>query len=69
MSRHPVASTMDVESDNYIVPRDGSVETSTIPIDDTVGELRGSLGRVDQLMKARRRIEELLENIGQAAIQ
>lgn len=69
VSRHPVASTMDVEGDNYIIPRDGSIETSTLPLDETIGELRGSLGRIDHLMEAKRRIEQLLENIGQAAIK
>lgn len=69
VSRHPVASTMDVEGDNYIIPRDGSIETSTLPLDETIGELRGSLGRIDHLMEAKRRIEQLLESIGQAAIK
>lgn len=60
VSRHPVAATMDVESDNYIVPRNGPYNTTTLPLDETIGDLKGSLGRVDQLQEARRRIGDLV---------
>jgi hypothetical protein len=60
VSRHPVASAMDVENDNYIVPRSGQFNTTTIPLDETVGDLRGQLGRVDKLQEARQRIAGLV---------
>jgi hypothetical protein len=38
-SKHPIASAMDFEADNYIIPRDGSVQTHTIALDGLVGHL------------------------------
>ena len=60
VSLHPVAADMDVEGDNYIVPLDGGIETSTLPLDETLGGLKGTLGRVDRLQEASRRIELLV---------
>lgn len=45
-ARHPVASEMDIEPHNYILPRDGSVSMTEIALDGVLGELRGRLGPV-----------------------
>ncbi len=60
VSRHPIAASMDVENDNYIVPRDGSVPTEVIPLDETLGDLRGQLGRFDKHQEARQRVHAML---------
>ena len=56
--RHPVvqASRMDVEPGNYIVPRDGTVPTEVLPLDDVVGDLRGNLGNTRVREEARERV-------------
>lgn len=65
VSRHPIASEMDVEDDNYLVPRDGSVETTTVGLDEIIGDLRGQLGRGEHLFEAKRRI---IEKIGEISL-
>lgn len=66
VSRHPVAASMDVENDNYIVPRDGSIPIDVIPLDETLGGLRGQLHRFDKQKEARRRVHTML---GELAIE
>lgn len=65
--RHETASKMDVESDNYIIPRDGSVPIMEIPLDQTIGDLRGQLGNFNNFAEAQRRINELVESLGKTA--
>lgn len=60
VSKHPVAASMDVENDNYVVPRDGSVPTEVLPLDEALGELRGQLGNVLKQREARERVHALL---------
>lgn len=60
VSRHPIAASMDVENDNYIVPRDGSVPTDVIPLDETIGDLRGQLGNFNKYREARERVHAML---------
>lgn len=68
VSEHPIAATMDVEGDNYILPRDGSTPTEEIALDETIEDLKGHLGNFANLMEAQRRINDLLENLGRAAV-
>lgn len=56
---HPIAGDMDIELDNYILPRDGSIPIAEISIDETLGDLRGKLGRFDYLQEAKRRIADV----------
>lgn len=63
VSRNPIASTMDVEGDNYIVPRDGSVPLDVIPVDEAVGDLRGKLGNLVHLQEAKDRVRSLIGKI------
>lgn len=66
VSLHPIASGMDVEGDNYIVPRDGNVPTEVIPLDETLGGLQGQLGNTEKLAEAKERIHAML---GQVAVK
>lgn len=61
---HPVAAEMDIEPGNYIIPRDGSVPTEVVPLDEAVGELRGQLNKFDKFTEAKKRI---LTQIGRTA--
>jgi hypothetical protein len=63
VSRHPIAASMDVENDNYIVPRDGSVPTDVIPLDETIAELRGQLGNFNKQREARERVHAMLGGV------
>jgi len=65
VSLNPTASRMDVEGDNYIVPRDGSIPIDVIPVDEAVGDLRGKLGNLVHLQEAKDRVWSVL---GKAAI-
>lgn len=56
VTKHPVAATMDVESDNYIVRRDGSIPTITVELDDVVGDLRGRLRNITICREAQQRV-------------
>ncbi|HEX5456358.1 MAG TPA: hypothetical protein VFW77_03240 [Candidatus Saccharimonadales bacterium] len=64
--QHPVAREMDVEGDNYVVPRDGSIETEVVALDPIVGDLRGNLGNLANQNEARQRISA---TIGEKALQ
>ncbi len=56
VSNHPIASEMDVEDNNYLIPRDGSIEIEEIPLDEIIGDLKGSLGNFLKLTEAKQRI-------------
>lgn len=66
VSQHPIASGMDVEGDNYIVPRDGSIPTEVIPLDETLGGLQGQLGNTEKFAEAKERVHAML---GQVAVE
>jgi hypothetical protein len=59
VSLHPVASTMDVEKDNYLIPRDGAVTIAEIPLDEVLDGLRGKLGNYNNLKEAKRLVAEV----------
>jgi hypothetical protein len=59
VTQHETAKDMDVENDNYIVPRDGSVEIQEIPLDPIIGDLRGRLNRVPVRLEALERIQKI----------
>ena len=69
-SQHPIASKMDYQGDaggNYIVPRDGSYKTTTVPLEPVLGELYGMrLGELSKFDEAKRRI---LLHLGDLAAQ
>lgn len=65
VSNHPVAATMDVESDNYIVPRDGSIDTQVLPLDDVLGDLRGQLSNWEKQKQAH---ELVTAHVGEAML-
>jgi hypothetical protein len=60
VSQHETASGMDVENDNYIIPRDGSYPEQVIGLDDIVGDLRGRLGNYENFKEAKQRIHRTL---------
>lgn len=62
--KHPIASQLDHEIDNYIVPRDGTVPTTTVPLDDILGDLRGELGDFFKLSEAKRLVVLHLGELG-----
>lgn len=67
VSEHPIASNMDVESEDYIIPRDGTVPTEVIPLDSVLDELRGSgLSSFQNSMEARRRV---IAHLGELSAQ
>jgi dihydrofolate reductase len=57
---HPIASQMDVEQDNYLVPRDGKIHLEEIALDGIIADLRGKLADPRNVLEAQRRIEEHL---------
>ncbi len=63
VSRHPVASQMDVESDNYLIPRDGRVYTEEVALDPVIAELSGSLGNFLKFSEAKQRVIDYLGGI------
>jgi hypothetical protein len=65
ISKHPIGATMDVESDNYIVPRDGSIDTQVLPLDDVLGDLRGQLSNWEKQKQAR---ELVTAHVGEAML-
>ena len=60
VSKSDIARQMDVEIDNYLLPRDGSVPMEDIALDDVLEGLHGKLGRLHELLEAKRRIVEKL---------
>ena len=63
VSQNEIAKGMDVEGDNYLIPRDGSVPTEDIELDRVIEGLHGNLGRFQELMEAKRRIVEKLGDV------
>lgn len=55
VSKHPIASQMDVESNNYIVPE--NIERNYITLDD----VQDKLGNLENLNKAKEQIREKVE--------
>lgn len=66
VSQNRTARGMDVENDNYLIPRDGTVPTEDIELDSVIEGLHGKLGRFQELMEARRRV---VEKVGEVSIQ
>jgi hypothetical protein len=64
VSNHPIARTMDVESDNYIIPRTGDIPIAVVPLHDIIGDLRAELGNVRVLIEARERIAARIGHAG-----
>lgn len=60
VAHHPIASGMDVESDNFLIPRDGSVATDIIPLDEILSDLSGRLGNLKNYQDAAGRVHALL---------
>ena len=59
VTQHETAKNMDVEGNNYVVPRDGTVDIEEIPLDPIIGDLRGKLNRPPVLHEALDRIQKL----------
>lgn len=59
---HSTPASLNVDNDNYIVTRDGSVSTDIVPLNETIGDLRGQLGNVRMLQGARGRVYAIFEN-------
>ncbi len=64
VARHPIARSMDVEGDNYLVPRDGTFPLTVVGLDPLIGDLRGKLGNLNNLNEAKRRIVNYLGELG-----
>jgi hypothetical protein len=62
--KHPIAKHMDVENNNYIIPRDGSIPIQVVDLDEILDDLKGSLGNFQQLSEAKKRI---IEKIGEVS--
>ena len=69
VSNHSIAATMDVESDNYIIPRDGTYLITEVPLDDTIADLQGRLGNFNNFTEAQERIEALVLTLGKTALK
>jgi hypothetical protein len=63
VAKHPITSGMDVEDDNYIIPRDGTVPMDVVALDETLGDLRGDLARVSSQLEAKQRVRDLLGHL------
>lgn len=57
--QHPIASQMDHENDNYIIPK--TIKRNYINIDD----IQDKVGIIDNLQKAKKQIEEKIEQFKQ----
>lgn len=68
VSQHPIASTMDVENDNYIVPIDAGYSRIEVPLDDVLGELRGGLAKFDQMAEAKNRLYKIAKDLGKISL-
>lgn len=69
VSQHPIASHMDVESDNYLIPRDGSVPLEEIALDPIVAELGGQMGDFLKFSEAKQRVIVYLGDLACQAIK
>jgi hypothetical protein len=56
---HPIASTLHYGSNDFIIPRDGSVPITEISIDWLLGRLRNNIYKRESVDKAQRRIKIL----------
>lgn len=65
VSNHHIAANMDVENDNYVIPRDGTFPITEVPLDKVVSDLAGNLGNFLKLREAEKRIVRLA---GQVAV-
>src|SRR3989344_1399094 len=63
VSKHPIASQMDVENDNYIVPE--SIERNYISLDN----VQDKVGNFENLQKAKEQIKETLKQMGNAGVK
>ncbi len=63
VSNHPIAANMDVENDNYVIPRDGTFPLKELPLDEVISDLRGGLGNFLKLKEAEKRIIKLAGHI------
>jgi hypothetical protein len=69
VSKHPIASGMDVERHNYIIPPDATYTTYYYPLDETIGELRGGLNNWGNLTEATRRIAKVAQDLGEVILR
>ena len=69
VTNHPIAARMDVEPENYLIPRDGSVPLDTIALDDMLADLKGKFGTYGPAEQAAQRIEATLEQLGHIALE
>lgn len=68
VSAHPIACTMDVEGDNYILPAEASYPQTTIPLDKIMYDLRGNLGKFNQMNEAKIRLHKIASNLGKISL-
>ena len=68
VSKHPIASSMDVEDDNYIVPPDAEYPRAAIGLDVTLGDLKGNLGKLDKLIEAKQRVAQVAQELGEISV-
>ncbi len=68
VSKHPIASKMDVESDNYIIPPKAVYPRTSIELDEMLGDLRGDLGRFDKLVEAKQRVAQVAHELGEISL-
>jgi hypothetical protein len=61
--KHPIAQQMDVENNNYIIPRDGSIPIQVVGLDEILDDLKGGLGNFQKLSEAKKRIIEKLGEV------
>lgn len=63
--RSPVVAKakLDIEPDNFLIPRDGSIPTEAVPLDALIGDLSGKLGKFDKRIEAERRIHAKLTEL------
>ena len=68
VSKHPIASKMDVEVDNYLIPNPERYPSTRVELDDTLGDLRGNLGRLDKLVEAKQRVAQVALELGEVLL-
>lgn len=68
--RHPIASSisMDVENDNYIVSPEAGYPRVAVGLDETLGDLKGTLGRPDKLIEAKQRVAQVAKELGDISV-
>lgn len=58
-----IAKGMDVENDNYLIPRDGSFDIDYVEVDPIIGDLRGKLGNVKNWIIAKQLVSDAIDKI------